>query len=258
MVRTKWGTPRAPTLRPVVANEFKLQSQSDDQFSSQDETYHIHNNTSLSETPSYSIIHCEEIPSVGQRQRSCYMDDACEWVIGFLKRICWIPAGTPRPNQPQLVGRCQHLFWDRCNNWDLLGGMDMDPLFLSWPFIGFQHRLGGGRCCGVRSSPSIVPELTPSSIWSTLPGQIRQRRGSRVDFKRKVLDRRIQQRPEEHPSLTHRSSNFNQNDTYSKSLQCPGHVVLGQHSLFPEQFSKGFNTNHSSTPSHLMLKLRCL
>ena len=155
---------------------------------------------------------------------------------------------TPRPNRPRLVGRRQHLFWDWCNNRDLLGGLDMDPLFLSWPFIGFQHRLGGGRCRGVRSSPSIVPELTPSSIWSTLPSQIRQRRSSRVDFERKVSDRRIQQRPEEHLSLTRRSSNFNRNDTHSKSLQCLGRVVSGRHSLFPEQFSKGFDTNHSSTP----------
>ena len=76
---------------PTYPLEFKFQSE--DQFSSQDETYRIHNDTSSSGTPGYSIIRSEEIPSVGQRQRSYYVDDAREWVIGFSKKICWIPAG---------------------------------------------------------------------------------------------------------------------------------------------------------------------
>ena len=78
----------------------EIKFDSEDRFSSYHDTYRVPYviPPSDSGTPSHSIIRHGQLPLVGQPKKRYGMEEGREWVVGFSKRICWVPLEYTRPD----------------------------------------------------------------------------------------------------------------------------------------------------------------
>ena len=154
------------------------------------------------------------------------------------------PSNTPKStttptfvtNRPGLVGRCEHLVWNWCDNWWPLGSLEVGRQRESGAQAAIRHWMGRGR--GYRAGLTAGTERRPASP-GTLSRTIRQCGCSGSVESGPLPQSRDKRSPQEClPSNGETQTPSNGNSRVDKN-QCCRRIVQRRHRRFPFGFPKG-------------------
>ena len=149
-----------------------------------------------------------------------------------------------RSHRSGLVGRRQHLLWNRRHYQKLLGRLAVGSWSESWPKATIQHRVGRSCSSRVGSSPRNIRRLPVT--WA-LPRAIRQFRGHRCIEQWPFSQPGDERHPEEYIHCFGPAKGPFNSDIRPEPLQCGGCVIQRRRGSLLERLSAGTHPFHSVT-----------